>query len=211
MAAQTETKDRYPCQCCGFLTLSDPATGSYEICPLCRWEDDQVQNGDPEYAGGANKVSLGAARENYIRFGAKDQASVRHARPALIEEVPHPAVVQGLDEKERATILRRLKTTLLGVVRAMLSGHIPVIEGCAAVSAVASPLNDIEVEDQLRLLIGVASEADNFPVGATRQLWAPDALAAQDQSAAEYAQRVEGPVKKACARLEQYLRADLDR
>lgn len=73
----------------------------------------------------------------------------------------------------------------------------------------ASPLNDIEVEDQLRLFIGVASEADEFPATATRHLWSRDALAAQDQRAAEYAQRVENPVREACARLEQYLKADL--
>ena len=210
MDAQSETKDRYPCQCCGFLTLSDPATGSYEICPVCFWEDDLVQNEDPEYAGGANRVSLGTARENYIRFGATERASVRHVRPPLIEEVPPPAVVQGSDEKERARNLRRLKATLLGVVWAMLSGQIPIIEGCVAVSAVASPLNDIELEDQLRLFRGVASEADDFPARATRHLWAPDALAAQDQRAAEYAQRVEALVKKASARLEQYLKAHLD-
>jgi hypothetical protein len=120
-------------------------------------------------------------------------------------------VVQGLEEEGRATILRGLKTTLLGVVRAMLSRHIPVLEGCAAVAAVASPLNDIEVEDQLRLLIGVASEADEFPVRATRHLWSPDAVAAQDRKAAEYAQRVENLVRNACARLEQYLKADLSR
>ena len=211
MPAQTEANHRYPCQCCGFLTLSDPATGSYEICPVCLWEDDPVQNEDPEYTGGANKHSLATARDNYIRFGASDQAAVRYVRPPLIEEVPFRTVVQGLEEKGRATILRGLKTTLLGVVRAMLSRHIPVLEGCAAVAAVASPLNDIEVEDQLRLLIGVASEADEFPGRATRHLWSPDALAAQDRKAAEYAQRVENLVRNACARLEQYLKADLNR
>jgi Cysteine-rich CPCC len=52
------------------------------------WEDDPVQNEDPEFAGGANKLSLGTARDNYIRFGASDQAAVRYVRPPLIEEVP---------------------------------------------------------------------------------------------------------------------------
>jgi hypothetical protein len=176
---------------------------------VCFWEDDPVQNEDPEYSGGANRVSLGAARENYIRFGACDPASVAYVRPPLIEEVPFPAFVQGLDETRRAAIFRGLKATLIGVVRAMLSRHIPVLEGCVAVAAVASPLNDIEVEDQLRLLIGVASEADEFPARAPRHLWSPDALAAQDRKAAEYAERVEKPVREACARIEQYLKADL--
>ncbi|MFF1770133.1 CPCC family cysteine-rich protein [Streptomyces sp. NPDC058249] len=28
----------YGCPCCGFLTLDE--RGSYEICPVCFWEDD---------------------------------------------------------------------------------------------------------------------------------------------------------------------------
>ncbi|HEY5317723.1 MAG TPA: CPCC family cysteine-rich protein, partial [Solirubrobacteraceae bacterium] len=30
---------RFTCPCCGFLTLPDPERGSYEICPVCFWED----------------------------------------------------------------------------------------------------------------------------------------------------------------------------
>jgi hypothetical protein len=44
------------CACCGFATL--PADSMFEICPLCGWEDDDVQNADPDYAGGANELSL---------------------------------------------------------------------------------------------------------------------------------------------------------
>jgi hypothetical protein len=91
----------------------------------------------------------------------------------------------------------------------MLSGHIPVIEGCSAVAAVASPLDDEEVEDQLRLFIGVSSEVDEFPAPASRHLWLPEALAAQDLRAAEYARRVGPSVRNACACLEHYLSADL--
>ena len=38
---------------------------SYEICPICGWEDDWLQRADPEYAGGANKISLNQAIEEY--------------------------------------------------------------------------------------------------------------------------------------------------
>ena len=31
---------------------------SYEICPVCGWENDKQQKNDPEYAGGANNLSL---------------------------------------------------------------------------------------------------------------------------------------------------------
>jgi anaerobic ribonucleoside-triphosphate reductase len=44
------------CNCCGFPTL--PADSLFEICPICGWQDDSVQNDDPDYAGGANTQSL---------------------------------------------------------------------------------------------------------------------------------------------------------
>lgn len=52
------------CPCCQQATLEEPA-GSYEICPVCGWEDDPVQAEDPDYAGGANHESLRQAREMY--------------------------------------------------------------------------------------------------------------------------------------------------
>ncbi|NIP97869.1 MAG: hydrolase, partial [Akkermansiaceae bacterium] len=35
-------------------------------------EDDPVQKENPEYAGGANRVSLRTARQNYARIGVSD-------------------------------------------------------------------------------------------------------------------------------------------
>jgi hypothetical protein len=49
-----------PCQCCGEPTINELA--AYEICEVCGWEDDPVQNKDPNYAGGANQMSLYEAR-----------------------------------------------------------------------------------------------------------------------------------------------------
>ena len=37
--------------------FSEP-TGTFEICDICGWEDDNVQLQDPQYRGGANKKSL---------------------------------------------------------------------------------------------------------------------------------------------------------
>ena len=49
------------CPCCHKYEFSD--IGSYEICPVCNWEDDSVQEEDPSYGGGANVMSLNEARE----------------------------------------------------------------------------------------------------------------------------------------------------
>jgi Cysteine-rich CPCC len=169
MAIQTESTPQFPCHCCGFLTLSDPATGSYEICPVCFWEDDLVQNEDPEYAGGSNKVSLNAARENYVQFGACEPDFVGDVGPPEIREVPRPTVVPGANDSR--PISRRVKIILLGVVRAMLSGAISVLDGCSAIAATAWALNDAQIEEQLRFFIGVAGEVDEFPTRTTRHLF----------------------------------------
>jgi hypothetical protein len=59
---------RYTCPCCGYLTLSQ--RGGFEICELCRWEDDGQD--DPhagEVWGGANgRYSLSEARHNFKRY-----------------------------------------------------------------------------------------------------------------------------------------------
>lgn len=46
-----------PCPVCGFLVFSGPP-GSYDICPVCDWEDDHVQLAHPLMRGGANRESL---------------------------------------------------------------------------------------------------------------------------------------------------------
>ncbi len=52
--------ERFPCPCCSSPVLTE--VGAYEICPVCNWEDDPVQSADPDFAGGANTMSLNAAR-----------------------------------------------------------------------------------------------------------------------------------------------------
>ena len=47
----------YPCPACGFEVFESPA-GSYDICPVCDWEDDEVQLRFPAMRGGANKECL---------------------------------------------------------------------------------------------------------------------------------------------------------
>ena len=73
--------NKYKCVCCGFFTLEEPAGNSFQICPVCFWEDDGIQSNDPDYEGGANIISLNTAKTNFKKFGAaefKSIACVRH-------------------------------------------------------------------------------------------------------------------------------------
>jgi len=80
---------RYPCVCCGHLTMEEPP-GSHQICPVCRWEDDAVQLRWPDWPGGANKPSLLTAQQNFQRYGARDERAVEHVRPASDDEARDP-------------------------------------------------------------------------------------------------------------------------
>ncbi|MCS4233194.1 CPCC family cysteine-rich protein [Stenotrophomonas sp. BIGb0135] len=54
-----------PCPCCGHRGLLE--AGGYEICSRCGWEDDPSQAARPDMAGGANRMSLHAARQAWAR------------------------------------------------------------------------------------------------------------------------------------------------
>ncbi len=84
------TKDEkgYPCPCCGFLTLSEDTHETFEICPVCNWEDDDVQFNNPDFRGGANQESLNEARENFKKFGASAQKFIKQVRAPLPDEIP---------------------------------------------------------------------------------------------------------------------------
>ena len=51
------SKKKYLCPCCKKYVFEE-GPGSYEICPVCSWEDDKIQAENPDYKGGANKLSL---------------------------------------------------------------------------------------------------------------------------------------------------------
>lgn len=51
------------CACCGEYSLSPDSI--FEICPVCGWEDDEVQNDNPSLQGGANEMSLEEAKQAF--------------------------------------------------------------------------------------------------------------------------------------------------
>lgn len=106
----------YPCVCCGYLTLSEEP-GSYEICSICFWEDDETQLIWPETGGGANKVSLVEAQQNYEKLGVSEPRLRQFVRPPTSGEGRDPgwrpidmqlddfASQQGLPWPEDGTVL----------------------------------------------------------------------------------------------------------
>jgi hypothetical protein len=54
------------CPCCGYRTLDE--RGGYDICPVCFWEDDGVD--DPAAGSGPNHMTLAEGRDNFARLGA---------------------------------------------------------------------------------------------------------------------------------------------
>lgn len=78
----------YPCPCCGFYTLGTPPDNTFDICPVCFWEDDGVQLGDPTYAGGANMLSLEQARQYFAQHGSCEPGMQSHVRQPLADELP---------------------------------------------------------------------------------------------------------------------------
>ncbi len=79
--------ERFPCPCCGYLTLGESPPGTFAICPVCAWEDDNVQYEDPLYEGGANRVSLHEAKTNFRLFGARSRKDISQVRPPNNEEL----------------------------------------------------------------------------------------------------------------------------
>jgi rubredoxin len=78
----------YACPCCGYLTFDEDPPGTFEICPICGWEDDEIQFNAPDCVGGANKVSLNQARKNFAIFNAIDKESLGSVRGPLPNEIP---------------------------------------------------------------------------------------------------------------------------
>ncbi len=87
---------RHACPCCVFLTLPEKPPGTSIVCPVCYWEDDDVQFKNPEYEGGANRVSLRQARKSFREIGAVSSEFRERVRAPTTDE--RPPTDDGLDK-----------------------------------------------------------------------------------------------------------------
>lgn len=79
-----EKNGKFQCPCCDFYTLGEE--GAFDVCPVCFWEDDKSQCRDIDLIGGANKISLAQARENFRSFGASAEEFLPFVREPLEDE-----------------------------------------------------------------------------------------------------------------------------
>ena len=89
-AVDTPFGKRVQCRCCGYLTLE--TYGHYDICRVCRWEDDPTTIFDPDEPGGPgpNYISLTEGRANFEATGTSDHRGRvgERVRDPLPEEYP---------------------------------------------------------------------------------------------------------------------------
>ncbi|MCW8140500.1 MAG: hypothetical protein KIT58_16500 [Planctomycetota bacterium] len=77
--------DRHACPVCGHRTLS--VRCDWEICPVCLWEDDVLDEPGRDPCSPANgDMLLSTARANYLRSGACRPELSRLARPPRPDE-----------------------------------------------------------------------------------------------------------------------------
>src|SRR5688572_14999533 len=84
----SEGINKFACPCCACLTLPSEPPGTFSVCAVCFWADDEEQFRDPELADRSNPTSLNEARRYYHRFGACDPSVLAAVRPAKPDEEP---------------------------------------------------------------------------------------------------------------------------
>jgi hypothetical protein len=87
------------CACCGFNTIGEK--GNYEICPICYWEDDGVQEADPWFEGGANVASLYQAQLDFQTYGVMEERFISNVRKPSSNDTRNPGwcPLTGEDKK----------------------------------------------------------------------------------------------------------------
>ena len=57
----------FKCPVCGKFEFEHD--NDFDVCEVCHWQNDGVQNDDPDYFGGANWMTLNKARANWEKHG----------------------------------------------------------------------------------------------------------------------------------------------
>jgi hypothetical protein len=88
----------YPCPCCGYLVFEE-GPGSYDICPVCGWEDDLVQLRFPEM-GGANRPLI-ACQAAYASWREREGHPLSPEEGGFIQDPSWRPLDPAVDNVER--------------------------------------------------------------------------------------------------------------
>lgn len=94
------------------------------------------------------------------------------------------------------------RNQLAELARDMILGKVDLVEGCRQVVSLHRRLGDAD-DDATIVVIGVASETDEFPVGASRSRWSPESLAESDAERDAYLAEVREPLMNALRAIEK--------
>jgi hypothetical protein len=84
----------------------------------------------------------------------------------------------------------------------MVAGVVELLDGCRRIALLRGSLSEPDISDpDLLVVVAVESELDDVPLGATREQWSPDALAAKDKEKAEYLDAANQELLRACRAL----------
>lgn len=81
---------KYTCPCCGYRTLEKEPPGTFQICKICFWEDDNIQLHKPDYKGGSNEISLREAQKNFLAFGASRKRFLNYVKKPSNKDIKDP-------------------------------------------------------------------------------------------------------------------------
>lgn len=83
---QGELPGWLPCPVCAHRTFE--VVGDWDICPVCGWNSDPVQETMPDDPTGANGISLNEARQNYQKMGAISPELLAELNPEEKKKYP---------------------------------------------------------------------------------------------------------------------------
>ena len=77
---------KYKCPCCGYFTF-EKKERTYDICPVCFWEDDPEQFANPTLHSAANHYSLAEAKVNFKHYASCDPELKKYVRGPKKDEL----------------------------------------------------------------------------------------------------------------------------
>lgn len=119
---------KYKCPCCGYYTFDKLPGGTYDICPVCFWEDDGWQLANPDEGGGANKVSLNQAKLNYMEFGVCEPDKKEYVRAAAYKDTICADINELLKDRGRINNRKEL-SIIMNYPGLSIEAHLEVIVG----------------------------------------------------------------------------------